>query len=191
MVVHLGMTGKLIAFDSPDPPPDYTKLLIAFEGDRRLAFRCPRKLGSVEIIDEPRRFISDKGLGPDALSIDREQFVDAIGRSRGAIKSALMSQQKLAGIGNLWSDETLYRIGVPPTAPGSSLSRNTLSQAYEAMTEILATVMNVEADYSKLPKDWLVRNRTKDKNCPRCNGTIVVEKVGGRSAYHCETHQAA
>lgn len=190
MVVHLGMTGKLIAFDAPDEAPDYTKFLIIFEGDRRLAFRCPRKLGSVEIVDNPESFITEKGLGPDALEITREQVRDAIGSSRGAVKAALMSQKKLAGIGNLWSDEILFRIGIHPETPGKALSEDQLSDAFDAMIDILDNVLKAEADYTRLPEDWLVRNRNEGTDCSRCGGgTIVTTKVGGRTAYHCDKHQ--
>ena len=189
MVVHLGMTGKLIAFDTPEPAPGYTKLLISFEGNRRLAFRCPRKLGSVEIIDEPDAYVAEKKLGPDALEISDETFRDVIGSSRGAVKSALISQHKLAGIGNVWSDEILYRVGVHPKKTGADLSDETLDTAFDAMRDILHTVLDNKADYAKLPDDWLVRHRKTDVECPKCDGTIATTKVGGRTAYFCEKHQ--
>ncbi|QWC58016.1 DNA-formamidopyrimidine glycosylase [Erythrobacter sp. 3-20A1M] len=189
MVVHLGMTGKLIAFDAPDEAPDHTKFLIRFEGDRRLAFRCPRKLGRVEIVDDPESFIAEGGYGPDALEISHQDFVERIGGTNGAIKSALMSQKKLAGIGNLWSDEIDYRLGLDPERTAHELGEDCLSRAYDAMRDILRAVLDTEATYSKLPKDWLVRNRKKGADCPKCGGTIAARKVGGRTAYYCPSHQ--
>ena len=128
MTVHLGMTGKLVPFDAPDDPPDHTKLLIRFEGDRRLAFRCPRKLGHVRVIDDPASYIEDEGLGPDALEVSREQFVQIFGSTRSAIKSALMKQDKMAGIGNLWSDETLFQTGIHPEARANALGEEVLAR---------------------------------------------------------------
>ncbi len=189
MVVHLGMTGKLVAFDAPADPPNYTKFLIRFEGDRRLAFRCPRKLGMVKVVEDPQAFIEQGGYGPDALKITRQDFVDRIGGTNGAIKSALMSQKKLAGIGNLWSDEIDYRMGIDPERTAKDLDEACLSATYDAMEDILRTVLETEATYSKLPEDWLVRNRKKGAKCPRCGGTIESKKVGGRTAYYCPSHQ--
>ncbi|MEW4449257.1 DNA-formamidopyrimidine glycosylase family protein [Qipengyuania sp. JC766] len=189
MAVHLGMTGSLIAFDHPDDPPDYTKFLIRFEGDRRLAFRCPRKLGRVEIFDDPDAFVAEGGYGPDALSIDRATFREVVGSTNGAIKSALMSQKKVAGIGNLWSDEIDYRMGLDPERTASALSDDCLDRMYDAMGDVLCAIMETEATYSKLPEDWLVRNRKAGKTCPECGGTIAKKTVGGRTAYWCPDHQ--
>ncbi|NVD44198.1 DNA-formamidopyrimidine glycosylase family protein [Qipengyuania atrilutea] len=189
IVVHLGMSGKLVAFDAPDDPPDYTKFLIAFEGDRRLAFRCPRKLGSLTVIDDPESFIADKKLGPDALKITCEEFTEAIGSSRGAVKSALISQTKLAGVGNLWSDEVLYRTGILPDRDGTDLSEAKLAEMHGALQDILRQVLKVHAVYSELPNDWLIHGRKIGADCSLCSGSIVKQTIGGRSAYHCDTHQ--
>lgn len=193
MAVHLGMTGKLIPFDAkPDgsgDPPDKTKLLITFEGDRRLAFRCPRKLGHVRIVDDPDAYITEKGLGPDALAITREAFVETFGKTRSAIKSSLMKQDKMAGVGNLWSDETCFQTGLHPECRANELSDAKLAEVHGAMQDILRAVVDTDATYRKLPDDWLIRHRRRGKECRRCGGTIVSAKVGGRTAYFCDKHQ--
>ena len=190
MVVHLGMTGKLVAYDAPDDPPEYTKFLLTFEGDRRLAFRCPRKLGRVAVVDDPDQFMEEEGYGPDALEISRKAFIETIGGTNGAIKSALMSQKKLAGIGNLWSDEIDYRMGLNPETKANSLSELCLKDMHGAMRDILGAVLDTEATYSKLPDDWLIHRRKDGADCGRCDGTIRKAKVGGRSAYYCDEHQS-
>ena len=168
--VHLGMTGSLRPFDEEGGPPDYAKFVIRFEGDRRLAFRCPRKLGWVRVLDSPDEEIERIGFGPDALEISRDAFVETIGSSRGAIKSALMAQKKLAGIGNLWSDEILFRLGIGPERKGNELDESTLAKMYEEMRHALETVVGTQADYSKLPDDWLIRHRQQGAQCARCGG---------------------
>ncbi|MEE4539628.1 MAG: DNA-formamidopyrimidine glycosylase family protein [Erythrobacter sp.] len=187
IAVHLGMTGWLVPFDAPDEPPKYTKLLITFEGDRRLAFRCPRKLGHVRVIDDPDTYIEEEGLGPDALDISQERFVEIIAKSRATIKSALMDQSKLAGIGNLWSDEILFATRLHPETRGNDLSDAALARLFAVMREKLAEGVRVEADYSQLPDDWLIRNRKEGADCPDGDGTIIRKKVGGRSAYFCDS----
>ena len=187
--VHLGMTGSLRPYDEDDGPPDYAKFIIRFEGDRCLAFRCPRKLGWVRVIDSPAEEIARIEYGPDALEIDRATFADVIGGSRGATKSALMDQRKLAGVGNLWSDEILYRVGIDPEHKGTDLSEVALANMHKVMHDILRAVMDTEAHYDRLPQDWLIHHRKEGAACPRCDGTIERTKVGGRSAYHCTRHQ--
>ncbi|SPJ23474.1 Fpg/Nei family DNA glycosylase [Palleronia abyssalis] len=190
IAVHLGMSGSLRPYDDGGKTPDYRKLIIAFEGDRRLAFRCPRKLGWVHVIDDPETFIRDEGYGPDALEISREAFRDVIGGTRGAVKSALMDQKKLAGIGNLWSDEILFQTGTSPTAKAADLDGDRLDALHDKMPRVLEAVAATDMDYSKLPGDWLIPNRTEGADCPVCDGTIVKRKVGGRTSYFCDTHQA-
>ena len=188
--VHLGMTGKLLPFDAPDDPPDHTKLLIAFEGDRRLAFRCPRKLGWVRVIDSPEEEIERIGFGPDALEMSENAFAEVIGGTNGTIKGALMAQRKMAGIGNLWSDEILFQTSVHPETTASDLADDKLAEMFATMRRVLTGVCDTGAVYKKLPKDWLIHTRKKGKPCPRCDGTIAKAKVGGRSAYFCDTHQS-
>ena len=189
--VHLGMTGSLRPYDESGGPPDYTKLVIAFEGDRRLAFRNPRKLGWVRVFDDPGAFLASEGYGPDALSISRGTFRDVIGATRGAVKSALTAQKKVAGIGNLWSDEMLFQTGTSPTATAANLPGAKLDALFDAMHRAFETVIEVNMDYDKLPLDWLIANRREGAKCPRCGGRIVKTKVGGRTSYYCEGHQAA
>ena len=190
MTVHLGMTGRLVPFDAPDEAPEYTKLLIIFEGDRRLAFRCPRKLGHVRIIDDVDEYIAGEDLGPDALEIDKASFLEALGTTRSAIKSALMKQERIAGIGNLWSDEILFQTEIHPETRADELCEAALGKMHTAMRRILHGVIDTEAHYSQLPRKWLIRHREKGAECRRCGGEIATTKVGGRTAYFCKDHQS-
>jgi len=189
MTVHLGMTGSLIPFDALDDPPDHTKLMIHFKGDRRLAFRCPRKLGHVRVIDDPDSYIEHEKLGPDALSITEGQFVETFGKTRSAIKSALLKQDKMAGVGNLWSDEALFQSALHPEARANELGKERLAELFDIMQKVLEGVVEVEAHYKDLPDDWLIRHRKDGAECRRCGGSIRNKKVGGRTAYFCDKHQ--
>ena len=189
--VHLGMTGSLIPFDEGrEEEPNATKFLIRFQGDRRLAFRCPRKLGWVRVVDSPEDEIARIGFGPDALEISEEDFVAVIGGTNGAVKSALIEQKKIAGIGNLWSDEILFAVGVMPGTKASDIDESSLRDMHGVMQDKLHAVLKVDADYSKLPDDWLVRHRKKGAECRKCGGTIRNTTVGGRNAYYCDNHQS-
>ena len=186
--VHLGMTGRLVPFDEGDPPKD-PKFIIRFEGERRLAFLDKRKLGWLKVLDDPDAFIEAEGYGPDALAISREIFAEVIGGTRGAVKSALMDQHKMAGIGNLWSDEILMQTGVRPARSATEISEAKLGEMFDTMRQVLEAVIETSMDYDKLPADWLIKDRKKGADCPRCDGTIESTKVGGRTAYFCGKHQ--
>lgn len=190
IAASLGMTGSLRVYNADETPPDHARMTFVFEGDRRLAFCCPRKLGGLGVIDDPDRFISDKGLGPDAMDISAAVFSDVIGRTRGAVKSALMAQKKIAGIGNLWSDEALFQAGIAPGTRADTLSDARLAKLFASMREVLGLLLEADAAYHRIPDDWLFPHREAGTRCPRCDGSITRSKVGGRSAYHCTGHQS-
>ncbi|WP_305095871.1 Fpg/Nei family DNA glycosylase [Croceibacterium aestuarii] len=190
IAVHLGMSGKLLPFDAGEEPPDHTKFVIRFEGKRRLAFRCPRKLGWLRVVDNPQAELDRLGFGPDALAMNCDGFCAVVGSTNGTVKGALLDQHKLAGVGNLWSDEILYRIGIAPQHKASALGRAQLEQMFDAMRTLLSAAVSAEADYSKLPDDYLVRHREKGTSCPLCGGKIRTAKVSGRTAYFCADHQS-
>ncbi|SHI82334.1 Fpg/Nei family DNA glycosylase [Wenxinia saemankumensis] len=190
MVVHLGMSGSLRVWDDgADEEPDHAKFTWVFEGDRRLSFRCPRKFGWVKVTEDPGSFVEEAGLGPDAMEIGDNAFADRLGGSKQAIKSALLDQKKLAGIGNLWSDETLYRSGLMPDVPANALSAAQLAAVHREARAVLEGVLKTNARYDDLPGDWLIHHREDGADCPRCGGTITKKTVGGRTAYHCPDHQ--
>ena len=189
LVIHLGMAGSVRVYDEEDGRPDYARLVVEFEGTRRLAFRDPRKFGWVKVVEDPSEEIGRRGLGPDALSSGRDEFADAVGASRGAMKSALLDQKKLAGVGNLWADETLYRSGIAPDAVARDLSGDEITSVHTAMGEVLNGVCDTNADYSKLPNGWLIHRREEDAACGRCDGKIGKAKVSGRTTYFCTAHQ--
>ncbi|MGK7651509.1 MULTISPECIES: Fpg/Nei family DNA glycosylase [unclassified Roseovarius] len=189
IVVSLGMTGSLRPYEDGDTAPDHARMTFVFEGGRRLAFRCPRKLGWIRVIDRPDDWIAKAGLGPDAMDIDRDTFADRVGSTRGAVKSALMAQKKIAGIGNLWSDEALFHAGLSPDSRGDALTGDQLDTLFDCTHNVLGRLLDANADYSRIPKEWLFPHRQEGATCPTCGGTITRKKVGGRSAFYCPDHQ--
>lgn len=188
--IHLGMAGSVRVLDKDADLPDFIRFSVHFEGGNRLHFRDPRKFGLVKLIEDVESFVANKGLGPDALAIGDNAFFSAIGATRGAVKSALLSQKKLAGIGNLWADEALYRTGIDPEARACDLSQDQLQALHKAVRAILQAVVDTDATYSKLPEDWLIHNREDGAACTRCSGRINKKTVGGRTSYFCPDHQA-
>ena len=188
--IHLGMSGSVRVMETADPPADFVRFTVKFEGGTCLHFRDPRKFGKITVLDDVDDFIADKGLGPDALQIGDNAFADAIGNTRGAVKSALLSQKKLAGVGNLWADETLYQTGIDPETKANDLDHSQVLDMHKAMQNILRAVVDTDATYSELPEDWLIHRREEGDACSRCDGKISKKTVGGRTSYFCPEHQA-
>src|SRR6266436_10198670 len=106
--LHFGMTGSLRYFKDEEKAPPHTRVLFLFAGDYRLAFDDQRKFGEVGLIKNVDEFLKKRVLGPDALDVDLVEFKKMFTKHRGAVKSILMNQTLIAGIGNIYADEILF-----------------------------------------------------------------------------------
>jgi formamidopyrimidine-DNA glycosylase len=107
--LHFGMTGFLRYCKDETAMPLHTRLLLGFEHGAYLAFVCQRMLGTVAFTEDDQAYIETRGLGPDALALVWESFKKRLAARKCSIKSALMDQGLLAGLGNLYSDEIVRR----------------------------------------------------------------------------------
>lgn len=184
LVLHFGMTGRLVSLTVRDPAPVHTRLELVFDGDR-LAFDCQRKLGLISLTDDVDRFVAERGLGPDALAVDVDELARVLGRRRGAAKSTLLNQHVLAGLGNVYADEALFHARLHPRASLSALDAAARRSLARRIRHVLVTAIERRADPDRLPRSWLLPRRRAGATCPRCGGTIERTRVGGRSAYYC------
>jgi formamidopyrimidine-DNA glycosylase len=146
-------------------------------------------LGRIEIVSSLEDFVESNRLGPDAMAISRSDFFSVISRSKSAIKSALMNQNLIAGIGNIYADEILFQSGVHPTVKALCLDDENYRELYMNMHKVLKRAVERKADPNKMPDNYLLPHRYKDGKCPRCKGEFKTEKVGGRTAYYCPNCQ--
>jgi formamidopyrimidine-DNA glycosylase len=187
LIMHFGMTGKPDYFKEPADEPAYTKVLFTFANDYHLAYVAPRKLGGLRLVKDVDRFVEAKDLGPDVFRDDFSlaQFRQLLAGRRGLIKSALMDQSLMAGIGNVYSDEILFQARVHPRADVQSLSENSVKDIYEAMRWVLKTAIDHEAEPDQFPDSFLIPQRHEGGHCPGCGGDVATVKVSGRTAYYC------
>ncbi len=189
LVLHFGMTGFLRYFKSRSDAPDHTRLLVEFNNGYFLAYDCRRKLGTISIADDMDEFIRKKDLGPDALDVGRSAFEEALSGHRGAIKSTLMNQSILSGIGNVYSDEILFQARLRPDASVDDLRGNDLDRLFGAMRDVLETAVECQADPGRFPDSYLTPRREPGETCPGCGGSIEDAKISGRTTYFCPSCQ--
>jgi formamidopyrimidine-DNA glycosylase len=191
LVLHFGMTGRLQYFKQMEREPEYDQVLIAFENGYHLAYVAPRKLGEVELVDDVDAFIADKDLGPDVMAphFDLAKFQEILSGRRGMIKSALMDQQLMAGVGNVYSDEILFQEGIYPRTRVADLDEQALASLYATMQDVLQTAVDRDADPETFPDSFLTPHRRRGGTCPRCGEELEKVKVSGRSAYYCPNRQ--
>ncbi|PKN30744.1 MAG: hypothetical protein CVU64_02005 [Deltaproteobacteria bacterium HGW-Deltaproteobacteria-21] len=187
VLLHFGMTGALHFLERGEDEPVYTRCVFTFAGGGRLAVSDQRLLGKIGIVEDPQSFVREKGLGPHATGkeLHAERFVQILSGRKGRIKTALMNQSVIAGIGNIYSDETLYQASIHPESDVRSLDSKTLQDLHGVMQRVLRTAIRSGADAEKFPKDFLLPNRRSGASCPRCKGKIEKIRVNGRGTYLC------
>lgn len=190
LVFHFGMTGFLTyRKDSEKVLGDHIRFMLKFSNGSRLGFDCQRVLGWVDWIADLPNYLQDHKLGPDALAISESDFVRRFQKTRGLIKTSLMKQSNLAGIGNVYADEILYKAAIHPQLPVTSLNHALLRRVYRATQSVLKRAIHYRANPQKMPKSWLLLHRQSGSSCPRCGNPITRIVIHQRSSYFCKKCQ--
>jgi formamidopyrimidine-DNA glycosylase len=189
--LHFGMSGDLAYYRDRKDEPRFARIVFHFEGGAKLAFEDMRLFGVAEIVSSPEAFVADRGLGPDPIdpAFTFKEFEQLLEGRRGAIKSLLMSQEMIAGLGNLWVDETLYMTSIHPRRAIDRLTKSEKRAIYDAMRRLLKDVIARHERGAAVPGTWLYHLRDTDARCARCGGTIRRMVVFGRTTYFCAKHQ--
>jgi len=162
-----------------------------FAADGCLAYSNKRMIGRVGLVDDEDDFIAAEKLGPDAVDprFDLAAFKTAVLASKRDVKSVLMDQEIVAGVGNIYSDEILFRARINPAACIRQLSPDDIKRLYRSMREVLKTAAargaGSEQFTERMPKGALLPERKSGGHCPRCGSPLKSFKVGGRTAYCC------
>jgi formamidopyrimidine-DNA glycosylase len=183
--LHFGMTGSLEYLDHDEVAPKTARVIFRFAGNCRLAFDDQRKFGEIELIKDIDEFLQTRGLGPDALEISLSQFKAIVGKHRGAVKAILLNQKLIAGIGNLYADEILFRARMHPATEVARVSDKDLARLFRTMRHVLERAIALKTDFNRLPKSWLLTHRGKGGRCPRCRRALKSATIGGRTAWFC------
>jgi formamidopyrimidine-DNA glycosylase len=193
--IHLRMTGDVTVKALNDPEPAVTRVVWILDGKKKLLFTDGRALGSVHVY--PTSELKEKlaKLGPEPLgrSFTVRRFVEIAGRSRLAAKLFLMDQTKIAGLGNIYAAEALFKARISPTVAICSLSFEQLKSLHLAVRSVLrSAVQSVDKAY-RLPggfrhqRNHLARSvyGRRGKPCAVCGSEIQRISQGGRSTYFC------
>ena len=198
LVFHLKMTGQFLWVSKDEPRDKHTRLVLYFPGeDRELRFRDVRKFGFLLChkatgIDSCQEVAT---LGPEPLEIGFPEFTERIAGRRGRIKSLLLNQTFIAGIGNIYADEILFEGKIHPRSEAQALSRNDVRRIWEAMRAILSKAIaakgttlqdytDAEGRVGEFQLEHKVYGREGEK-CEGCGATIRRIVLGGRSTFFC------
>jgi formamidopyrimidine-DNA glycosylase len=198
LTLHFGMTGDLAYFRNEADDPPYDRIRFDFAGGGHLAYVNRRMLGRVGLADDADAFIRDEELGPDALdpAFDLAAFTNAIQGRRRDVKSVLMDQALIAGVGNIYADEILFQARLHPHTPVTSLDDRQRAELFRQLRHVLQRAIafgaGAEQAVERLPDDFLLPHRDKQGKCPRCGGPIAATlKAAGRTSHYCPRCQRA
>ncbi len=195
LMIHLGMTGRLTVEQTPEFPTRHTHLILALDdANHWIHYSDIRRFGRVRATDH-----LNSDLGPDPLEIAEEEFFQLLRSRRAMLKSVLLDQHFLRGLGNIYADESLFRAGIHPSVPAACLSRDRASRLYHGIRETLEQAIErggssisdyVDADGRRGSFQLLhqVYRRT-GKPCLRCGSSIRKMIVASRSTHFCPTCQ--
>ncbi len=202
LVIHLGMTGRLLFFSGTEPLEKHTHVFFRFASARA---RGPAQLHFVDQRQFGRMSVGGPGmgggldrlsrLGPEPLDISSDAFIRRARTRHREIKPLLLDQTFLAGVGNIYADEALYRARIHPRRRADSLSPGELLQLHRSLRRILKSAIRaggtsvrnyVDAKGSSgaFQKRLRVYGR-KGKPCPACGIPLVREWIGGRGTFFC------
>jgi formamidopyrimidine-DNA glycosylase len=204
LLLHLGMTGQLLLADRASRgkknagfvPDIHTHLCLDFgRGRSALYFRDVRRFGTVALLEPGRGCERLQKLGIDALQATGAQLHSRARKRRTAIKSLLLDQSVLAGYGNIYADEALFRAGIRPATPSSRLSAERCAalvrEGKRVMRRAIASGGSSVSDYlhpdggrGSYQQEHRVYGR-EGEPCPRCGAPIVRTVLGGRSTHYC------
>jgi len=196
LTLHFGMTGALKHFTDSEQDPPYDRVRFDFADGHHLAYTDVRLFGRVGLASDADAFIAAEGLGPDALDprFDFAAFERALAGRKRDVKSALMDQEAVAGIGNIYSDEILFQAGINPRTRCDRLDADARPRLFSRIREVLETAIasgaGAERLVDRLPGSFLIPYRAKGGRCPRCGAEITTAKFSGRTAYYCPRCQS-
>lgn len=184
LMMHFGMTGSPHYYREAEEAPRHARVSMELDSGFHFAFNCPRKFGRLILTDEVADYCKANNIGTDAAKIGWDEFQARLSGRKSPIKSVLMNQKLLAGVGNWIADEILYQAALHPLEMVVDLSEKDLKLIFDKMGYVLQTALTNEAHFPDFPKDFMIHSRWTDSGRPDAP-RIELEKltVGGRSTY--------
>lgn len=188
--LRFGMTGRLVLDGETAPiekleyasgrdDPKWDRFALRFADGGRLRMSDPRRLGGVELDPDLDR------LGPDAWTVTARQLRGALAGSTTALKARLLDQSRVAGLGNLLTDETLWRAGLRPDRSAGEVPADEVTRLAGAVRRTVALLDRRGGSH----RGDLQSQRNRHGRCPLDGAELRRETIGGRTTYWCPVHQ--
>jgi formamidopyrimidine-DNA glycosylase len=190
-IVHLGMTGRLLVTNPATAIEKHTHAIAKLASGRELRFVDPRRFGRLSVAPSA----NFEAAGVEPLEIDREHFLALFRRRKTPIKSALLNQKLLRGVGNIYADESLFRAGIRPRRRASSITRAQYQLLHESVQQVLTEAIQLGgstvSDYVDADGEagfFQLEHRVYGREgepCLVCGTPIKRVVLAGRSSHYC------
>ncbi|MGD0166260.1 MAG: bifunctional DNA-formamidopyrimidine glycosylase/DNA-(apurinic or apyrimidinic site) lyase [Gaiellaceae bacterium] len=198
LVVHLRMTGSLRRLETGSPADSYRRAWLELDDGSRLDYRDVRRFGTWRLLEagELESYLADRlGLEPLEPAFTPEALAERLRRRRAPVKAALLDQRTVAGLGNIYVDEALWRARLHPARPAGSLGKSSLTRLHESIREVLeigiarqgATLRDYslpDGESGSMQREFRVYGRDGEP-CERCGTAIAKTRIGGRGTWFC------
>ncbi|WP_053218942.1 DNA-formamidopyrimidine glycosylase [Virgibacillus senegalensis] len=199
LISHLRMEGKYGVYEQHEPVLNHTHVIFTFTDGSELRYKDVRKFGTMHLVEKgtasQQRPLSQLGPDPFSPAFDFDQFFNKVHKSERTIKSILLDQTVIAGLGNIYVDETLFKAGIHPERKGTSLSRDEVSNIHQKAVDTLElaieqggttirSYVNSQGQIGMFQQELYVYGQEKEP-CKQCGGPITKIKVGGRGTHIC------
>ena len=188
-IVHLGMTGRVLVCDPGAEMAKHTHAVLSLASNRELRFVDPRRFGRLSVAH------GFEAAGSEPLEVELDRFVSLFRGRRTPIKSALLNQKLLSGVGNIYADEALFRAGIRPRRRAASLTLEDLRRLYFALQEVLKEAISAGgssvSDYVDANGEegfFQFQHRVYGREgepCLVCGAPIRRVVIAGRSSHYC------
>ena len=188
-IVHLGMTGRMVVCEADSETAKHTHLVAKLASGRELRFVDPRRFGRLSVAH------GFEAGGSEPLEVQLDHFVSLFHGRKTPIKSALLNQKLLRGVGNIYADESLFRAGIRPRRRAASLTRDDLRRLYPAVQEVLREAIALGgssvSDYVDADGEegfFQLQHRVYGREgepCLVCRTPIKRVVIAGRSSHYC------
>jgi formamidopyrimidine-DNA glycosylase len=197
LLIHLRMTGQLLVEPAGAPDGDYTRVLLHLDDDHRLRFSDMRKFGRLILTHDANEVLGDLGPEPLAEDFTVERFRQMLATRRARIKSLLLNQRFLAGLGNIYVNEALWQARIHPLRPANTLSAEEAGRLYGAICSVLRAAIEAggttldngnfkqaNGEAGEFVRQLEIYGR-EGEPCACCEAPIERITVGQRGTYFC------
>jgi formamidopyrimidine-DNA glycosylase len=195
LLVHLGMTGNLAPSAAVEPQEKHTHVILLLDNGRELRYTDARRFGRIAYLSEGSLAEELRSFGADPLEVELDDFTQSLRSRRARVKALLLDQSVLRGVGNIYTDESLWRAKIHPARLGSELTKKQAATLRRVIQEILRKAILLRGssisdflDAEGEPGEYQRHHRAygrEGKACYRCRAPIRRGIVAGRSSYFC------